>query len=48
MYEIRKNVKVKDFNKETKDFLLDIGFSQEDDLSGMFGNFIGEKYLDLK
>lgn len=47
MYEIRKNVKVKDFDEETKEFLLDIGLSCEDDLSSMFEEFLKKKNIDM-
>lgn len=47
MYELRKNVKVNDFDEETREFLLEIGLSCEDNLSNMFENFLIKKHISL-
>lgn len=47
MYKINKNIKVSDFNKETEEFLLNSGFTKDDDISKMFSDFLKEKNISL-
>lgn len=48
MFKINQDIKVSDFSKETKEFLLDSGFSENDDISKMFSEFLSEKGIENK
>ena len=47
MIKIKKDVKVKDFSKETKEFLVKIGFEENDDIGEMFRDFLQIKGIEL-
>lgn len=47
MYKVKENVMVSDFSKETKDFLLKIGFKDTDNMSEIFQNMLDRKGYSL-
>lgn len=47
MYKVRANVMVNDFSSETKEFLLKIGFKDNDNMSEIFQNMLYKKGYSL-
>lgn len=47
MFNVKKGVTLNDFSEETKEFLVHVGFTDADDISELFTDYLKKKGLDL-
>ncbi len=47
MFNVRKGVTLNNFSNDTKEFLVQAGFTDADDISKLFADYLKENDLDL-